>query len=53
MTIVQEEIDAIYEQTFGRIKKERTGWSRKIISDEDKKYNGVSKLCTVSTYDGI
>lgn len=45
MTIAQEEIDAIYEQTFGRIKKERTGWSRKIISDEDKNYNGVSKLC--------
>jgi len=38
--IAQEEIDEIFERTFGNAKKKRNSWSRKIVSWEDRNYKG-------------
>lgn len=38
--IAQEEIDEIFERTFGSVKKKRSSWGRKIVSCEDQNYKG-------------
>lgn len=43
MFIAQEEIDEIFEKTFGRTKQKRRGWGKTIVSPEVKQgsYQGV------------
>lgn len=43
--ISQEEIDEIFEKTFGNIKRKRRGWGKTIVSSTDKKnaYTGTEK----------
>lgn len=38
--IAQEEIDEIFERTFGSAKKKRNSWGRRIVSGEDQNYKG-------------
>lgn len=42
--IAQEEIDEIFERTFGSAKKKRNRWSRKIISPGDENYKGKENI---------
>lgn len=40
MFIAQEEIDEIFERTFGSVKRKRNKWSRKVIPSKDENYRG-------------
>ena len=40
MFIAQEEIDEIFERTFGNAKKKRNSWSRRIVSSGEENYKG-------------
>lgn len=40
MFIAQDEIDAIFERTFGNAKKKRNKWGRKIVLPKDEYYKG-------------
>lgn len=40
LLIAQEEIDEIFERTFGSAKKKRNSWGRRIVSGEAQNYKG-------------
>lgn len=39
--IAQEEIDEIFERTFGSIKKKRNNWGRRVVAQADNTYKGT------------
>lgn len=38
-----EELDAIFEKTYGSIKQKRTGWAKTITASDESDYRGVEK----------
>ncbi len=42
-TVTQEELDAIFERTYGSIKQKRTGWTKTISASNDINYCGTEK----------
>ncbi len=41
LLIAQEEIDAIFAQTFGNAKKKRNNWGRRVVAPSEKPYQGT------------